>query len=495
MHSLAKSNNNPTFPILHYTGRLCILLGLLMLVPIPVALIYNETNMILPFVYSAVISIIIGFILRKFFTSNTDFSLKGAMIFSAFVWMVLSALGALPFVFSGVLPSYLDAFFESMSGFTTTGFSMITNLDVTPYTINFWRGFTQWLGGIGIIVLALTILSSPGVHSMRMYMAEGREERILPSIRHTAKIIFYIYILYTVLGIILYIIAGAPVFDSVFYTFTTLSTGGFAMKNQSIAYYHSFPIELVSMILMLIGATNFALHYTVLKGNWREFFRNIEIRTAYPILTVATIITAAALFTHNTYGDFLTVFRYAVFQTVSAITTTGLQTTYPVSEIATKWGIGELILILLMIIGAGACSTGGGIKWSRSGLLIKGIWWQVKSFILPSKAVMSRKIHHITNIVITDEILRFTAIFTFTFIVIYILSLLIVAWYYNIADAAFETASAMSNVGLSVGVLSPTSPSIVKIVFIIDFWIGRLEIWPVLLFLAMIIRFTIKKRP
>lgn len=173
----------------------------------------------------------------------------------------------------------------------------------------------QWLGGVGIIVLALTILSSPSVNIMRMYAAEGRDERIRPSIRHTARVILYIYAFYTIIGIILFKLAGMPLFDSVFYTFSALSTGGFAMQNASLAFYHSIWIEIVAMIIMIIGATNFALHYTVLKGNWREYFKYIESKVSYPLLIIGTILVAVFLYNTPYYGhDFLLSLRYSVFQ-------------------------------------------------------------------------------------------------------------------------------------------------------------------------------------
>ena len=266
MYSISRMNRREIYSIFHYTGYICILLGLIMLIPIPVSLIYNEYHYIVPFIYSAIVSILIGVPLYKFFKNNTELSLKGAMIFATGIWLIVCAIAALPFYFSGDLP-YLDGYFEAMSGFTTTGFTMYPNLDIVSHTMDFWRGFTQWIGGLGIIVLALTILSSSGTNIMRMYTAEGREERILPSIRHTTRIILYIYIIYTVISIILFIIAGMPVFDSVFYAFSALSTGGFAMQNASLAYYHSIWIEIAAIIIMVIGATNFALHYTILKGN------------------------------------------------------------------------------------------------------------------------------------------------------------------------------------------------------------------------------------
>jgi trk system potassium uptake protein TrkH len=494
LHATNKLKMGELSSIFHYTGFICVLLGLIMLVPIVVAVIYGETSYILPFVYSSIVSIVFGFFLYKIFRRDVDLSLKGAMIFSTGIWLIVCALSALPFYLSGDL-SYLDGYFEAMSGYTTTGFSMYSNLDAAAYTMDFWRGFMQWLGGIGIIVLALTILSSPSVNIMRMYSAEGREERILPSIRHTTRIIVYIYLLYTAISIILFKLAGMPVFDSVFYAFSALSTGGFAMQNASIAFYHSLWIEVVAMVVMVIGATNFALHYTVLKGNWREYFKDIESKVSWPLLIVGTILVAIFLYNTPYYGhDILTSLRYSVFQVVSALTTTGLQTSSG-AEITNRYmGMGIFILTLFMIIGAGSCSTGGGIKWIRIGIMVKGIWWEVKSLLLPKSARISTKIHHVKDVKMDDHILKLTGLFIFTYIFVYIVSVIIVLFYYqNVAQVMFEVASAVGNVGLGSGLMTTTSPTITKIVFIIDFWVGRLEIWPILLFLALIIRNTVRK--
>jgi trk system potassium uptake protein TrkH len=382
-----------------------------------------------------------------------------------------------------------------MSGFTTTGFSMYSNLDIVSYTINFWRGFTQWIGGLGIIFLLLALLRSTGVDVMRLYLAEGREERLVPSIKHSTRIIVYIYLFFTVIGIILFLAAGMPIFDSIFTTFVSLSTGGFGMHNTSVLFYNNVWIEIAAMIVMMIGATNFALHYTVLKGNWKEYFRDIESKVAYSLIVISTLIVTLVLYSNNVYGhDLLLNFRFALFQMVSAITTTGLQTAfYP--DLLSKWiGVGTFLLTILMIIGAGSLSTGGGIKWLRFGVLLKGISWQIKSFILPGKAVMAKKVHHVTELKITDDILRITGAFVFTYFIIYIISVIIVLIYYpDISRVIFEVASALSNVGLSSGIITPDSPVAVKIVFILDFWMGRLEIWPVLLLIALTINNITKK--
>lgn len=495
MHSVNKLSRGEIYSIFYYTGYICILLGLIMLIPIIIALIYNEHQLIIPFVYSTIISLLIGVPLYQYYKNKTELSLKSAMIFAAVIWLIGCALAALPYYLSGQLP-YWDSYFEAMSGFTTTGFTMYPNLEAVPYAMQFWRGFTQWLGGIGIIVLVLTILTSPSINIMRMYAAEGRDERITPSIRHTTRIILYIYSLYTAISVVLFILAGMPLFDSVFYTFSALSTGGFALGNESIFFYHNAWIEFVAIVVMIIGGTNFALHYTILKGNWKEYFKDIETKVAYPLLIIGTLIVAGFLYNTSYYGhDMLLALRYSVFQVVSALTTTGLQTAMP-AEITQKWtGLGIFVLTILMIIGAGACSTGGGIKWLRIGILVKGAWWQVKQLLVPSKAIISHKIHHVRDLWVTDDILRLTGLFVFVYLLVYLISVIIVLIYYqNVAQVLFEVASALSNVGLADGLVTYSSPVVVKIVFIIDFWVGRLEIWPVLLLFTIIINNDPRKR-
>ncbi|HEX7467340.1 MAG TPA: potassium transporter TrkG, partial [Methanobacterium sp.] len=274
-----------------------------------------------------------------------------------------------------------------------------------------------------------------------------------------------------------------------------LSTGGFGLQNSSIAFYHNIWIEIVAMIVMIIGATNFALHYTVLKGNWKEYFKDIETKVAWTLLIGGTLLVTIFLYNGSVYGhDVLTSIRYSVFQVVTALTTTGLQTANP-TDIPVKWeGLGIFVLTLLMIIGAGACSTGGGIKWLRIGILVKGMWWEIKSLILPQSAVISRKIRHVNDIKIDENLIRLTGLFVFSYIAVYIISVIIVLFYYpNLPQVLFEVASGLSNVGLGSALLSSTSPVVVKLVFIADMWIGRLEIWPILLLLVIAIQNSIRK--
>ncbi len=494
MQQINRISKKEISTIMHHTGDVCLLLGIAILIPIIISLIYHEPQYIVPFLSAAIVTMLFGAIGRKLFKKEGSMSLKVAMVFSTLIWLIVCALSALPYYFSGEL-SYLNAYFEAMSGFTTTGFSMYPNLDAVSYTIHFWRAFTQWLGGLGIIFLVLALLRSTGADVMRLYIAEGREERLLPSVKHTTRVIVYIYAGLTVMGIILFILAGMPIFDSIFQAFVTLSTGGFGMHNTSILFYNNVWIEIVAMIIMIIGATNFALHFTVIKGNWREYFKDIETKVAYSLIIIATILVTFMLLKNHIYGSsILENLRFALFQVVSAVTTTGLQTAfYP--DILKQWiGLGIFLITLLMIIGAGSGSTGGGIKWLRFGILIKSMVWQVKSFILPGKAIIPKKIHHVSELNVTDDVLRFVGAFVFTYFVVYIASVILVLLYYNnISQVIFEVASALSNVGLSSGLLTANSPPLVKVVFIIDFWMGRLEIWPVLL-LAFITIKNISRR-
>lgn len=469
--------------MLHYIGYICLILGFFMLTPIIVAIIYSEPKFIFSFFFSGIVSIIVGIVFIKVF-KKYKMSLKVAMIFSTFIWLVASLLGSLPFFISGEL-TFINSFFEAISGFTTTGFSMYNPIESAGFAINFWRGMTQWIGGLGIIFTMIIILRSSGTSIMRLYNAEGRSERILPSIRNTSKIILYIYLFLTVVGVFLFIISGLPLFDSIFYTFVSLSTGGFALNSNSILYYNNGWVELAAMVVMILGSINFALVYLLFKRKFREFFNDIETKVAIIIIPLFIIIVSVALIEFNVYGNISENIRFGAFQIVSAISTTGLQTVfYP--EILNSWpAITFFIIIISMIIGGGSGSTSGGIKWLRIGLLFKAIFWQIKSFLLPG-AVIPKKINHFQGLKVNNDLLRITGLFIFLYIFVYVISVLIVLSYYNnLSQVLFEIASAMGNVGLTSGILTPNSPDFIKIVFMIDFWLGRLEIWPVLLVLFM----------
>jgi trk system potassium uptake protein TrkH len=493
MNIVKKRHINQFITILHYFGDAGIVMGVFILIPIIVALIYHETKFIIPFLSVGLITIIFSSVLKLVCKKKSKMTIRLSMFLVMFVWLFLAFLGSLPYYFSGEL-SFLNSYFEAMSGFTTTGFTMFSDFYTIPYTINFWRGLTQWLGGLGIIFMVLTFMQTVGNDIIPLYNAEGRDERIFPSIRHTTKLMLYIYLGFTVLGVILFILVRMPIFDSVFYTFTALSGGGFAMSSLSIYNYHSFPIEVVAMLLMILGATNFNLHYIILRGKWREYFKDIETKVFFSVVIVSVLIIGIILSYHNVYGtNVFHNFRFALFQVVSAITTTGLQTSFAPQLHNGYNALGTLILTIIMIIGAGTGSTGGGIKWQRVGIMVSSIENQIIGLLEPSRSVVVNKFHHIRDIVITDKMVKYTLTFISIYLVVFAISVMVVLVFYNDLSAVlFEIASAMGNVGLGDGIINASSPFIVKIVYILDFWLGRLEIWPVLIVIYNILRKTKK---
>ncbi|MDD2643970.1 MAG: TrkH family potassium uptake protein [Methanobacteriaceae archaeon] len=468
--------------ILHYFGEVGIFIGISLFIPIIVALIYGEEAYITPFLYVGIFSIVLSLILKFGFKKRNKMSIKLSMFFVMFIWLYISFLGALPYVLSGEL-TFVNAFFEAMSGFTTTGFTMFSPTQMIPHCINFWRGFTQWIGGLGIVFMVLSIMQIVGNDVKPLYNAEGRDERIFPSIKHTTKSMLLIYTGITVVGIILFIIAGMPVFDSIFYSFSAISTGGFALSSSSIYQYNSFLIELVAIVLMILGGTNFNLHYVVLKGKWREYFKDIETKIFLVVSVVSILVIGLLLTYHNVYGsNIFHNFRFALFQVISAITTTGLQTSFAPELHGGYTNLGVFILVIIMIIGAGTGSTGGGIKLERVGIMYHSIQNHIKSLLEPSNAVVVNKYHHIKDYRIDDKMMKYTLTFISLYLIIYIISVLIVLLYCNdLSGVLFEIASAMGNVGLGDGLVGPTSPLVVKLVYTFDFWAGRLEIWPVVI--------------
>lgn len=495
MTVISKSHINQFETVLHYFADASLVIGITILIPIIIALIYNETRYIIPFLAVGISIIIFSIILRHVCKPKSKMTIKLSMFLVMFVWLYIALMGCLPYYFSGEL-SFLNSYFEAMSGFTTTGFTMFNDFYTIPYTINFWRGLTQWLGGLGIIFMVLTFLKSDGNDVIPLYNAEGRDERIFPSIRHTTKVMLYLYLGFTVLGVLLFVLARMPIFDSIFYTFTALSGGGFATSVISIYEYNSFPIELVAMLLMILGATNFNLHYVVFKKHkWKEYFRDTETKVFLSCVIVSVLLIGTVLSVHHVYGsNVLHNFRFALFQVISAITTTGLQTSFP-KELHNGYNaFGTLILTVLMIIGAGTGSTGGGIKWQRIGIMGHSIQNEVISLLEPSRAVVVSKFHHMKDVIITNKAVKYTLSFITLYLIVFFISVMILLVFYNDLSAVlFEVASAMGNVGLSDGLVNASSPVIVKLVYIADFWLGRLEIWPVLIVIYTIFRKT-KKR-
>ncbi len=398
-------------------------------------------------------------------------------------WVLASAFGGLPFLFSGVMPTYCDAFFETMSGFTTTGASVMSNLDKTSRGILFWRALTQWLGGMGIIILSIAILPLLGVGGMQLFKAEipsPVKDRLTPRIAETAKNLWLVYIAISAVEFVLLYLGGMSAFDAVCHTFATMATGGFGNYDASIAQFNSLYIEIVIIAFMFIAGTNFALHYRLFKGDAKSFFRDPEFRFYISVVVVATALITLDLRSHfSTLGDAL---RHASFQVVSILTTTGYITVnFDLWPIPSK-----VILLFLMFIGGCAGSTGGAIKCLRFMIVIKQTFIELTRLIHPH-AVLSVKI---AKSPVPPEIVSSIRSFFFLYIALAMAATLTLTFLgVDMLTSVSGVAATIGNVGPGMGVVNAHSnyaelPQAAKWILSVCMLLGRLEIYTVLVLLV-----------
>ena len=469
--------------IAYFTGIICIILGVFQLIPIIFALIYHDNiHYINSFLISSALSLTLGFIIHHFYKKEmiTDLSLKGALIFVFSIWGVTALISSLPYYFSGILGP-LDSLFQSMSGITTTGFSLITSPTI-PYSIAFWEVFTQWYGGLGMILLIVAVIPS-STSLKRLYFAEGRTEQMTPNIRHTSIIFIKLYLFLSAIGVILYIIVGLPLFEAFCYSATAIATGGFSVFPESVNYFQDFPIQLVTIILMILGSTNFILIYRVLTRNFKSYYKDSETKTMWFVIILATALIAMSLLSNQIYGsDVILSIRHALFQVVSIMSSTGFSST----DINMWSPFCYQIMILLMICGGGICSTSSGIKLYNIYLLFKSFWWEGQSMFLPKNSVIVKRIYHDKKYIdITNNDIRSVLIYVMAYIMIFILGATIILIYTQNLELAYTiSASSLGNTGLGPAYVGIAAPAAVKIVMIIEFWIGRTGMWPILLLIV-----------
>ena len=398
-------------------------------------------------------------------------------------WVFASAFGALPFLFSGVVPTYCDAFFETMSGFTTTGASVLSNLDGTSRGILFWRALTQWLGGMGIIILSLAILPLLGVGGMQLFKAEipsPVKDRLTPRIAETARNLWLVYIAISAAEFFLLVLGGMSAFDAACHTFTTMATGGFGNYDDSIARFNSLYIEIVIIAFMFIAGTNFALHFRLFRGDARPLFQDPEFRFYLSVTVVATAAITLDLRSHvSTLGEAL---RHAAFQVVSILTTTGFVTVnFDLWPIPSK-----VILLLLMFIGGCAGSTGGAIKCLRIMIVVKQTFIELTRLIHP-RAVLSVKI---ARSPVPPEIVSSIRSFFFLYIALAVAATLTLTFLgIDMLTAVSGVAATIGNVGPGMGAVNALSnyaelPQSAKWVLSLCMLLGRLEIYTVLVLLV-----------
>ncbi len=449
-----------------YVGVVLEILGIIILIPVFFSWLFNEQTHSL-FLLAALISFITGTIFDKKFPKE-EITLASAMVISALSFVLASVIGAVPYLHH---MNFVDAVFESVSGFTTTGLSVIVPEEL-PNSLLLWRSLTQWIGGIGIILIFLLLVNSPGISSYYLYKAEGRQEKIEATVRHTVRSIFWIYGIYTLLGIILLCIAGMPLFDAVIHTFSSISTGGFSSKSQSIGFYTNPAIEVVIIFLMVAGSTSFLLHNRIFKLEIRKYASNPETKVFW-FLAVTFSIFLSFAFLHMPDSV-----RHGIFHAFSALTTTGFTTLNMFPE-----GLPLFLLAILMIIGGYAGSTAGGIKIVRALAIGKAIPWLGKKMSLPEEAVVPLKIGE--RIIKLSEMAVISIFVCIYFLVLGLSTMVLVFLGYPLSHAFFESASAEGTVGLSVISLKDMHP-LGKFILMIDMLLGRLEIFPFLVIIYLI---------
>ncbi|MGA1843283.1 MAG: TrkH family potassium uptake protein [bacterium] len=467
-----------------YTGKITVGVGLLMIVPALTACLFGEWPVVLDFLIGLSLCIIVGLGLQLFTSAQKEINWTLGMVIASVSWFIATCLGAVPSWLSGQYGSYLDACFDVMSGYTTTGLYLIQNLNHTSNGLNMWRHLLSYVGGQGIIVVALTFAMKGFAGTYTLYVGEGKDERLLPNVIHTARVIWLISLAYMSVGtVILTVLARFAgmgwirgFFHSLWLFMGAWSTGGFAPMSQNLMYYHSAIIETVTLVIFVAGSMNFALHFTIWHVDYREIFRNLEIIS----FTCTVLITSAfVLFGLERLGVYPTLWaswRRGFYHLASAHTTTGNMTIYSSTWLG-EWGfLSYLGLIIAMTIGGSACSTAGGFKNLRIGVIFTGLVENIRRLISPESSVLVQKFHHIRDTVLTDEYIRMVMLIVLSYIGLYLLSTFVaVSEGYPFMEAMFEGVSAASNTGLSCGLTLPAMPALIKVVYIFAMWAGRLE--------------------
>lgn len=460
-------------------GVLMMMVGGLLLLPLVALPFYpEELDQSIYFIIPAAIAILVGFLLKRLDPKKENvLSLKQDAVIVVGIWVIGTLFSSIPFILSGML-NFSQAYFEAMSGWTTTGLSVV-DVTAAPHVFLLFRSMMQFFGGLGFILIVASALSE--TFGMRLYCAEGHSDKLLPNLARSSRMIFKIYIGYFISGVILYALAGMPVFDAVNISMAALSTGGFAITPDSIASYNNLAIELITVVLMILGATNFFAHMLLIKRKFKTFFKIGEMRFMFILLGIF-IPLVAVVSLKGVYGNFGDAFRISLFNITSALTTTGFSTVAYNNWPAFSW----LILVVMMMIGGGIGSTAGGIKFSRIYLLLKVFVWNLKHKFLPERTIDELSIYRPEGkVFVTNNFFSDAANYFFLYLfVLFIGTGILASLGYSLQDSLFEFSSALGTVGLSVGVTTPGMPPLALWTMTVGMLLGRLEMY--VIFIAII---------
>ncbi|WP_296789632.1 TrkH family potassium uptake protein [uncultured Methanobrevibacter sp.] len=462
-------NRHDLLIIARNIGIIMVGIGMMCLIPIAVDLIYLEFNF-LYYLIPAFLSIGIGLALIKALDkySIDKIRLKHAMIVSSLSWLWAGILCGMVLYFVTDI-SIVDSIFESMSALTGSGITIYSDVEVLPQSILFFRAFQQWIGGLGVVLMIISVLAKPGSISAKLYQSEAREERIKPSTKATVKQIIKIYLVYTLFGIILYVLAGMPVFDSVCNTFCIISTGGMSIKNANIGFYQNDVIYFITIILMILGATSFLVHFRIIKTRGKSFIRDLQFKTMISLIAVSSILI---YFISNILPMDI------VFVVVSAVTTTGAS--IQSSTVMGGWHPFVIfIIMMLMLIGGSTGSTVGAIKLMRIITFFKGIYKNSREIWSPRGSVVSMQMD---NRELKEKISAQSGNYIALYLILILITWSLLCLYgHDPLNSLFFSMSMQGNVGLEIGSMSQTIEMPLKIIGIFNMWAGRLEIYPLLI--------------
>lgn len=457
--------------ITSYVGLILLLAGGVMLIPLVVVFVYpEEVVFAAAFALPAGVLVLLGMTLHLSFRTGSaiTLSVQEGGIIVLISWIAVILVSAWPFMAVSGL-SFSRALFEAMSGWTTTGLSVM-DVTKTDRIILLWRSIIQWAGGAGLAIIMMSAIVGPT--GIGIASAEGRSDQLVPQVRQSARLVLLIYCCYAVGGIIAYRFAGMTLFDAINHSFTAVSTGGFSTRTESIGYWNSPSIEIITLMLMLLGNLSFVTAWFLWRGKFRVVVKNSEVRLLSLIIPLSVVLvffyTCRALYPHLEKS-----IRVAVFETVSAITTTGFSTVG-----YADWNdFGVLLLIVLMIIGGGTCSTAGGLKQFRVYLLWKLIFWEIRRYLASDNAVMVRPIWEGNRRVFVDDTrIRHLVVFVVIYLWFYALGVMLLSICgFSLKDSLFEFASALGTVGLSVGVTSVQMPDLALWAETCAMFLGRME--------------------
>jgi trk system potassium uptake protein len=471
------------FPLIFsYLTMFMIVIGVILLLPM-ISLFFDisEFRLSLNFLIPGLSFILIGFVFHKRFTNyeKSQLARHQDAVLVVSTWVLAILLSTVPMLLLGY--SFTQAAFEITSGYSTTG---LTVVDVTqaPKILLLYRSFLQFFGGVGFVLVLTSAISDK--LGMRLYQAEGHNDRLVPNLLKSGQIIMRIYIFYIFLGIIFYVIFGMPLFDAINHSISAVATGGFSTKSESIGYYQSLEIEIVTIVLMILGGTNFFVHLLLFRKKFKDVFSHIELKV-FAIIALVSIVFGTINVMNQMDVAFGTSLRISSFQLISAITGTGYQNIEGFTELPS---VLFFLIILTMILGAGTGSTAGGIKQYRIGLMAKSQFWQIKDMLSHKKTVRTKFINRLgKKMVIEQDDITQNYMFITTYIVVLLIGAFMMMLYgHSFENSLFEFASTLGTVGLSVGILNASAPNFLLWTGTFGMFLGRLEFYVIFIAISKV---------